>query len=489
VADLQLVVIDGPNEGREFEIAGSAVIGRDPSSGIVLDDPEASRRHASVSASGDSVTVEDLGSTNGTFVAGERIEGSREVHSGTRIRIGTTVLEVRFERTAAGTVAPAPVEDGQATRIGSVQEADAAAEPVAAPEPVAYEPPRPPEAPEPAEPEATEPVAYEPPGPPEEPAEPEATEPVAYEPPSPPEEPAEREATEPVAYEPPSPPEEPAYEPPPAHEEPASAEEPATDGATEMRPIPDAGATEMRPVPDAAPPADEGRTEMRPIPDVAAAEDGATAMRSVPSFDAPPSDATQAPPPTGPSAPPPPGPYAGEPGTPPPPPPFSGGPPPPPPAGGPPPPPGYAAPPQAPPGIAGPPPPGGALAPPPGYAPQGPMPPRNSVTEWLLCIFVPFYSLYWIHRSNKEMQAWSGGRIDYNATSTLLALTIGAWIIVPPFVALASYCGRIREAQRMAGLPQDVGFWGFFGRALLMGYAYKWAQDKFNEIGTRPPQY
>jgi hypothetical protein len=87
------------------------------------------------------------------------------------------------------------------------------------------------------------------------------------------------------------------------------------------------------------------------------------------------------------------------------------------------------------------------------------------------------------------MEAWSGGRIQYNPTQTLLALTIGAFIIVPPFVALASYCGRIREARRMAGLPQDVGFWGFFGRALLLGYAYKWVQDKFNETGTRPPQY
>src|ERR687893_1513487 len=97
MADLQLIVVDGPNQGTEFDISGSAVIGRDPSSGIVLDDPESSRRHASVSVSGDSVTVEDLGSTNGTYVSGERITGQREVGSGDRIRIGTTVLEVRSE--------------------------------------------------------------------------------------------------------------------------------------------------------------------------------------------------------------------------------------------------------------------------------------------------------------------------------------------------------------------------------------------------------
>ena len=129
------------------------------------------------------------------------------------------------------------------------------------------------------------------------------------------------------------------------------------------------------------------------------------------------------------------------------------------------------------------------MVPPGGFAPQGPMPPRKPEIEWLLCIFVPFYSLYFIHRSSKEMEAWSNGRIPYNPTSTLLALTLGTFILVPPFVAIASYCGRIREARRMAGLPQDVGFWGFIGRALLLSYAYKWVQDKLNETGTRPPQY
>jgi hypothetical protein len=117
------------------------------------------------------------------------------------------------------------------------------------------------------------------------------------------------------------------------------------------------------------------------------------------------------------------------------------------------------------------------------------MPPRNSVVEWLLAYFVPFYNLYWFHRSNKEMQAWSNGRIDYNATSSLLAITLGWFILVPPFVAWASYMGRIREAQRMAGLPQTANFWGSVGRSFLLLYSVKWHQDQFNEIGVRPPQY
>src|SRR4051795_6606910 len=148
MADLQLIVVDGPNAGTEFDIAGSSVIGRDPSSGIVLDDPEASRRHASVSAEGDAITVEDLGSTNGTYVAGERIEGSRRISSGDRIRIGTTVMEVRVAAPAAAVDAAPEAEDPQATRIGGMPVPDLPEEEPAAAEPEAFEaPPAAPEAP------------------------------------------------------------------------------------------------------------------------------------------------------------------------------------------------------------------------------------------------------------------------------------------------------------------------------------------------------
>ena len=144
-----------------------------------------------------------------------------------------------------------------------------------------------------------------------------------------------------------------------------------------------------------------------------------------------------------------------------------------------------AAPPTPPPPPA-PAPPGGAIAQQP-YA-QAPIQTRDSVVEWLLCAFIPFYSLYWFHRANKEMQAWSGGRIDYNAGASLTSLIIGWIIIVPPFVTIARFQGRIREAQRMAGVEQRANFWGWFGRALLLSYAFKWNQDHFNEIAVRQPQ-
>jgi pSer/pThr/pTyr-binding forkhead associated (FHA) protein len=111
VGDVQIVVVDGPNAGREFELSGSTVVGRDQSAGLVIDDPEASRRHASLSVADATVTVEDLGSTNGTFVNGARISPARELTGGDKVRIGTTVFEVRVEEDEPEAV--------QATRVGT----------------------------------------------------------------------------------------------------------------------------------------------------------------------------------------------------------------------------------------------------------------------------------------------------------------------------------------------------------------------------------
>jgi hypothetical protein len=153
------------------------------------------------------------------------------------------------------------------------------------------------------------------------------------------------------------------------------------------------------------------------------------------------------------------------------------------------------------PGAGGPPPPPPAPAQAPGQAPSmgqpggaiapggaSPINTRESVVEWLLCIFIPFYSIYWIHRASKEMEAYSGGRIDYNAGSTIAALTIGYFILVPPFVAIFSFGGRVRRAQEIAGVEPRASGIGFFGRLFLLGYGYKWIQDQLNEVAVRPPQ-
>ncbi|MEA2411073.1 MAG: hypothetical protein QOC77_1634, partial [Thermoleophilaceae bacterium] len=169
MADVQIVVVDGPNTGREFELSGATVVGRDQSAGLVIDDPEASRRHASLSVEGLAVTVEDLGSTNGTFVNGARISGAKELANGDKVRIGTTVFELHMAQAE-----PEPIAD-QATRMGTAlpdldelqvtaprQVPDFAKEPeppAAEPEPPAAEPEPPAAEPEPPTPE---PVAPEP---------------------------------------------------------------------------------------------------------------------------------------------------------------------------------------------------------------------------------------------------------------------------------------------------------------------------------------
>jgi pSer/pThr/pTyr-binding forkhead associated (FHA) protein len=69
-------------EGRE------AVLGRGEGCEVRVDSNQASRRHAAVRSDGDEVRVRDLGSTNGTFVNGERVEGERALRAGDRIEVG-----------------------------------------------------------------------------------------------------------------------------------------------------------------------------------------------------------------------------------------------------------------------------------------------------------------------------------------------------------------------------------------------------------------
>ena len=63
MAELILEIVEGEDAGRQTPLDGSVEIGRDASNGLALDDEQASRRHARVSAQGDHAMVEDLGST------------------------------------------------------------------------------------------------------------------------------------------------------------------------------------------------------------------------------------------------------------------------------------------------------------------------------------------------------------------------------------------------------------------------------------------
>jgi hypothetical protein len=99
-----LVARQGPLVGRRIEVAGEIVVGREGVD-VLLEDPEVSRRHARLRPVEEGIEVEDLGSTNGTWVNDERLAASRRVAPGDRIRIGGTVLEVEPEFATEG---PAP---------------------------------------------------------------------------------------------------------------------------------------------------------------------------------------------------------------------------------------------------------------------------------------------------------------------------------------------------------------------------------------------
>ena len=75
--------------------AGETIIGRDPGAAVFLDDKSVSRRHARIVISDEGATLEDLGSKNGTFIEGKRIEKPRALADGERIQVGSIVLTFR----------------------------------------------------------------------------------------------------------------------------------------------------------------------------------------------------------------------------------------------------------------------------------------------------------------------------------------------------------------------------------------------------------
>ena len=99
-----------PMEGREVEATIGAVLGREGTE-IVVADPEVSRRHAAVREHGGGIAIEDLGSTNGTFVNQRKVEGVQPLKDGDELRLGNTVFRVRAAAAA----------DAGATSVGNVQ--------------------------------------------------------------------------------------------------------------------------------------------------------------------------------------------------------------------------------------------------------------------------------------------------------------------------------------------------------------------------------
>jgi serine phosphatase RsbU (regulator of sigma subunit)/pSer/pThr/pTyr-binding forkhead associated (FHA) protein len=93
-----LVTMKGPNPGQRFALErDGTLIGRQPDAAIYLESLAVSRQHARVTCEGESWFVEDLGSSNGTFVNGARVHGRAPLTERDLLQIGPYVLNLRAE--------------------------------------------------------------------------------------------------------------------------------------------------------------------------------------------------------------------------------------------------------------------------------------------------------------------------------------------------------------------------------------------------------
>lgn len=89
----QLVMRSGPTPGAVYPLEGDQLtIGRDSTNGVSINDPEVSRRHARLTFQGGKYVLEDLGSTNGTFVNGQRLSGPHVLKAGDVVALGEQIV-------------------------------------------------------------------------------------------------------------------------------------------------------------------------------------------------------------------------------------------------------------------------------------------------------------------------------------------------------------------------------------------------------------
>ena len=92
MADAILVIREGEDAGREVPLAGAVTIGRAAEADLVLGDPGISRNHARITPEGIGAVLEDLGSSNGTFVNGEPVQEPRRLRDGDEIQVGGALV-------------------------------------------------------------------------------------------------------------------------------------------------------------------------------------------------------------------------------------------------------------------------------------------------------------------------------------------------------------------------------------------------------------
>jgi predicted component of type VI protein secretion system len=152
MAQFRFVMRSGPTIGKEFPLEAPEIsIGRDSTNTVAISDAEVSRRHARMELRGSSYVIQDLGSTNGTFVNGTRVSGVQVLNRGDMVSFGegivlayestmdmnATVLSSKSPQTAAQQPAhaptPAPVFKPAPTPVYSGQ-VPSGPEPMTAPE-------------------------------------------------------------------------------------------------------------------------------------------------------------------------------------------------------------------------------------------------------------------------------------------------------------------------------------------------------------------
>lgn len=93
MAQFQFVMRSGPTPGVTFPLVGDQItIGRDSSNEVAINDAEVSRKHARMIFQGGKYVIEDLGSTNGTFVNGQRLAGPVVLKSGDVVSLGEQIV-------------------------------------------------------------------------------------------------------------------------------------------------------------------------------------------------------------------------------------------------------------------------------------------------------------------------------------------------------------------------------------------------------------
>jgi len=131
----RLIVRTGPNPGMVFDLTKEiATLGRDVANDIVIGDPEVSRQHSRITRTPGGYVVEDMGSTNGTFVNGERLAAPRVLRDGDLVGLSEKVT-LSFEAIVPGS---------DETVVSSAEEPERYPPTVREPMPIASKPSPPP---------------------------------------------------------------------------------------------------------------------------------------------------------------------------------------------------------------------------------------------------------------------------------------------------------------------------------------------------------